>query len=259
MYKFSKRPKKWLIHGNANPRILIAGHSHTFALLMAIKKGAKYSENFGLVAEANSKQFGTGIIRDLTYWNFVSKKSTAQPTVISWNGNQHNIHFLLEDGNPFQVTEIYKEFENSPVVPISQVRALFNPTFEELRSTLRLFNNPSNIYLLGTPPPKSKNFVDSILLNDPFFSRKAASLGIPKSDIQATSDALRIAMWKLTQQITEEVSAEFGCNFISIPVSTIDTNGLLKSEYWTEDLTHANEAFAEIILDEIIEVIGEVY
>jgi len=246
----------WATHGSTNPNVLIAGHSHTFALLMAIRKNVKFSKNFGLIAEANTKKFGTGVIRDLTYWKFVSNKSDAQPTVISWNGNQHNIHFLLDDGNSFQIHEIYQEFDSAPVVPVAQVRALFAPTFEELRSTLRIFNNPSNIYLLGTPPPKSKKFIDSILLSDPFFSEKAASLGIPKSDIQATSDTLRIAMWKLTQQITQEIAVEFGCKFIPNPESTQDENGLLKNEFWTSDITHANESFGEIVLEEIIRVVG---
>ena len=256
MPKFLRVEKNWMLHGNSNPKVVIAGHSHTFALLMAIKKNPKYEETFGIVAESKTEKMGKGTIRDSEYWSYTARVSAGKPTLIFWNGNQHNIHFLLDENKPFQIFEIYQEFKAAPVVPISQIRSLFNPTFDELRTNLSLFNRSSNIYLCGTPAPKSKEFIDTVIFKNEFFSEKAASLGISKSNIQATSDTLRIAMWKLTQQITQEIAFEFGCKFIPNPESTQDENGLLKNEFWTSDITHANESFGEIVLEEIIRVVG---
>jgi hypothetical protein len=248
VFRFQSGPKGWKIYGDLNSQLLIAGHSHTFALLMALRSNPDFDKTFSLVAEATNKRLGKGTIRDETYWKFVVSNSNSKQTLISWNGNQHNIHFLLEESKPFKVFQIYQEFENAPSVPISQVRELFSPTFEELRRTLNLFPNPTKVSLLGTPAPKPKFFIDTVLTNDQYFVEKASSLGLSNIQIQATTDKLRVAMWKLTQEMTKEVAQEFGCSFIPSPESTIDLNGLLREEFWSNDITHANERFGEIFL-----------
>ena len=251
MFNVSSGSGKWTIYGNKTPIALIAGHSHTFALLMAIRKNENLSKVFGVVAEAKDKQLGKGITRDNEYWKYVAKLSPAQSTFISWNGNQHNIHFLLDELKPFQIFDIYREHISAPAVPKAQLRELFAPTFSELRATLNLFSRFENVTLLGTPAPKPKKFIDKVLMNDEYFSTKANSIGIPSSKILATSDALRLAMWHLTQVMTKEVADEFGIKFMPTPNFSLDSNGLLSEEFWADDITHTNQHFGEFFLDEL--------
>ncbi len=251
MFKRRASQKNWTVYGNSQPKVLIAGHSHTFSLLMAIRKNNKFGEVFGVVAEAKAKQLGKGVTRDDEYWKYVAKLSSAQSTFISWNGNQHNIHFLLEELKPFQIFDMYQEHRSAPVVPITQVRELFAPTFSELRATLNLFSSFENLILLGTPAPKPKKFIDKVLMNDGYFSTKANTIGIPSSKIVATSDALRLAMWHLTQVMTKEVADEFGIKFMPTPNFSLDSNGLLREEFWADDITHTNQHFGEFFLDEL--------
>lgn len=255
LINLAKSPK-WKIYGNSSPEVLIAGHSHTFAPLMAILKNPEYAKYFGVVAEARSKNLGKGTIRDQSYWDFVVKNSHLKNILISWNGNQHNIHFLLDELKPFQIFGFFEESKDAPVVPISQLSELFSPTFQELKATLNLFPKTSNVVLLGTPPPKSKSFIDSILASDKYFFQKATSLGIKSSQIKATSDILRIAMWQFTQDKTAEVASDLGLKFIPNPNSAVEKRGLLRSEFWSDDITHANEKFGELLLSELLNYLG---
>ena len=251
MFRTPSRSTKWKIYGNISPKAVIAGHSHTFALLMAIRGNQEFFETFGLVEESKPSQLGKGFVRNSEYWTYVAKLSLSRPTFISWNGNQHNIHFLLEELKPFQIFEMHQEDISAPAVPVAQVRQLFAPTFNELRATLNLFSSFENLTLLGTPAPKPKEFIDKVLMNDGYFSTKANMIGIPSSKIVATSDSLRLAMWQITQIMTKEVADEFGIKFMPTPKFSLDSNGLLKEEFWADDITHTNQHFGEYFLDEL--------
>jgi hypothetical protein len=251
VFKTPSGSRTWTIYGNDSPKALIAGHSHTFALLMAIRRNPGLQAIFGLVAESREKKLGAGTMRDEEYWSYVAKVSLSQPTFISWNGNQHNIHFLVDEQMPFQIHDLYNKYPSAPVVPLVQVRELFAPTFNELRSTLSNFTTHESLTLLGTPAPKPKVFIDQILSKDKFFTTKAHSLGIPDSRIVASSDELRLAMWKLTQIMTKEIADEFGCKFMPTPQFSLDSKGLLREQFWSDDITHANQYFGELLLDDI--------
>ncbi len=251
MFKTPFGSSQWTIYGSNSPKVLIAGHSHTFALLMAIRRNSEFSKVFGLVAEAKPKYLGKGNVRDEGYWRYVAGLAPSQTTFVSWNGNQHNIHFLLEELKPFQILNFHHEDISAPAVPISQVRELFAPTFSELRSILSLFSKLENLTLLGTPAPKPKVFIDKMIIKDDYFSTKANLIGIPTSKIVVTSDALRLAMWQITQLMTKEVADEFGIKFMPTPNFSLDSRGLLSEEFWADDITHTNQHFGELFLEEV--------
>jgi hypothetical protein len=251
VFKTPSSSSKWTIYGSKSPKAVIAGHSHTFALLMAIRGNQKYFDTFGLIDESKPSQLGKGFVRNSEYWSYVAKLSLSLPTFISWNGNQHNIHFLVDEFRPFQIQNLYQEYSSAPVVPIDQVKELFSPTFNELRSTLSRFETCENLTLLGTPAPKPKKYIDSILLKDEYFTKQTRAASTPGSKIVATSDELRQAMWKFTQIMTKEIADELGCKFMPTPQFSLDSKGLLREQFWSDDITHANQYFGELLLDDI--------
>jgi hypothetical protein len=237
----------WKVYGNPNPKIMVAGHSHTYAMFTAIQNNPELSENFGIVAQAD---FSSDRAPDDDYWNFVVELAKKSRTAISWNGNQHNLHFLIDTKLKFNTVGYFSD-KRSPVVPINRIRNTFNPTFYELGSYLSRFSDPSNILLLGTPSPMAKTFLDKRIADDYYFGELAVSMGIPRDKISASSDELRVFMWKITQELTEEVSLEFGCKYIPVPKSAYDANSILNPEFYAGDLTHANESFGTLMLNEI--------
>ena len=243
----------WTIYGNKNPEILIAGHSHVFPMYMAVNRRQNQHNLFGVASQAD---FSKSVDRDQDYWQFVAKNSKQKTVVILWNGNQHNIHFLVDTDQPFKVFGYLPGPEIYPVVSISRIKKLFEPTFLELRETLNKFKKQTKIVLAQTPPPKSKVFLDSKLHLDPFFLNLAKQLDIPKSKLQASTDELRLAMWGITQDMTRDLACEFDLEYFDLPSHTVSSNGLLAEEYWTDDLSHANEDFGSRWLDEFAQSRG---
>jgi hypothetical protein len=59
-------------------------------------------------------------------------------------------------------------------------------------------------------------------------------------------------MWKYIQLELEKIAVENDCIFVPIPPIAIENTGLLASKYWSDDITHANEDFGALLLDEIL-------
>jgi hypothetical protein len=241
----------WKVHGSTKPKLLIAGHSHTYAMFCAMLNREKFHQN---IAVATQTDFSTVIPLDNEYWDFVAKESKNQTTAISWNGNQHNVHFLIEQPETFKIFGLESSYESeSASISISRVNALFEPTFTELRKVLSKFPDTKNLILLGTPAPKPKSAIESRLVKETYYIDIAKTIGVKPSEIKVSSDALRVFMWKITQTLTEQAAKEFGCKFLGIPSRSLDQYQTLKEIYWANDVTHASEEFASIFMDEILE------
>lgn len=237
----------WQVYGNSSPKILIAGHSHTLSLYSALSQNEKFTSNFGVVAQTD---FSTIKQQDGSYWEFVRSISNRQPTAISWNGNQHNIHFLLE--NKLEFNAIGMSFRKGwPVVPISQIKELFKPTFLELEQVLNELPKSTEVSLLGTVAPKEKGFLDQHLSYDTYFVNIGKKYGISKQELRASSNEIRTLMWKVTQNMTEQLSKELNCKFIPTPADTYNENYILQPKYYAQDLTHANGTFGVKMLEAI--------
>ena len=240
---------KWKIYGSLNPKILIAGHSHAFQMYMAVQRRSKYKNVFAVVTHAD---FDNPIRQDNNYWNYVVELSKNQPTAISWNGNQHNLHFLVESKLNFNSLGLIQG-KNYPYVSVKRIKELFRPTFYELELILSRFSNRENLCLLGTPAPKSKKFIDKNIKSDPFFLQLGQEIGLSPKKIEASSDELRSFMWKITQDLTALSAKTYGCDYLATPNSSCTRNGLLLDEFYADDLTHANEDYAALIMDLLME------
>ena len=242
----------WRVAGSLNPKVLIAGHSHTFSMFEALNSSDELSQIFGIVTQAD---FSKHVHQDNNYWNFVVDSANSQPTVISWNGNQHNIHFLIDDQSKFKAQGL-SESENYSAVSLARIKELFTPTFYELGLYLSRFKSRANLSLVGTPPPLPKKVLDKRIIGDIYFGELAKGLGIAKKDVRASSDELRTFMWRITQDLAASKAAEFGCKFIPTPCTSYDLDSVLLEKYWSNDLTHANKQFGILMLEEIRRVHG---
>jgi hypothetical protein len=242
----------WRIYGGLDPEILIAGHSHTFAMFMALQQNKKFQGAIGLVSHAN---FDKQIRPDNEYWDFIVEQSRGKNLAISWNGNEHNLHFLIDTKMKFNSLNLNLG-SKYPFVTLSQIKESFRPTFYELELILSRFPDRSKICLLGTPPPKSQALLNSKIQDDEFFIEMGEKIGIQKKDIRVSSNELRIFMWKLTQELTEKSAKEFGCKFLPAPVESFERNFLLREIYSVDDLTHANPDYGLLMLEKIAESFG---
>ncbi len=237
----------WVLYGADDAEIVLAGHSHVFSMYSAIKEDPKKYQNFSVVIQSD---FDHHIQPGETYWDFVSQLADEFQIYIVWNGNQHNIHFLIESGFNFESMN-YKNGFGLPFITFNHIKELFQPTFTELENVLKKFNKNKKIKLLGTPAPKDKLFMDKILKSDDFFVNLGESQGISKSELEVSSNELRGYMWKITQTLTKEVASRYNFDFIESPADTYDSDNILKKEFYADDLTHTNSNYGKIFLDEL--------
>lgn len=238
---------KWKIYGNSESNYLIAGHSHLFAIYMAMNQQTSAQNVFGIITQNN---FDKPQQPDSEYWDFVAHLSKNKNTLISWNGNQHNIHFLLNTDLKFSALGFH-ENKALPSVSLGRIKDLFRPTFYELELILSRFPNLENVCLLGTPSPKPKKLLNQFIQKDQYFIELAKKMNLDQSSMSVSDDDLRIFMWKVTQELTAETAIKFGCKFLATPKSTYDGDYLMLEKYSAPDLTHANERFGAVMLSEI--------
>jgi len=229
----------WKKYGADHARLVIAGHSHTYALYSAIQNSQDYLDKFAVISHEN---FLTRHIHDFTYWDFVAQESQNAPLAILWNGNQHNIHFLIDIKEKFNLYDLIIE-EEAPFITKKQLDQLFSPTFFELELTLERLSKCKDITLVGTPPPKTKKFLDLFIKSDGFFLKLGEELEVDKNKITASSNMLRNYMWQYTQNVTKEIARKFNHKFLPCPENTYDESYTLLPQYYSDDLTHANETF----------------
>jgi hypothetical protein len=54
----------------------------------------------------------------------------------------------------------------------------------------------------------------------------------------------------------ESYAHSMGVNFLSAPIHSLDTTGLLLEKYWVADTTHANESYGILQMERIIKSVG---
>lgn len=239
---------KWALYGSKRPKIVIVGHSHTFAMLSAFENRKDLSKRFAVISQADMSKH---IPVDQSYWNYANSLSKKSRLAIAWNGNQHNILFLLDEKLRFKAQGLNEEFD-FPAVSISRLEKLFEPTFTELSIAIDDFEDKSRLLFLGTPAPKPKFFLDGLIRNDDFFTQIAKEKNLRIEELEVTHDEIRVYMWLLTQKLLESRAGSIGASFIPTPHDSYDSNFILVENYWSQDLTHANDLYGALMLDEII-------
>lgn len=237
----------WKLYGSHSPKAVILGHSHSYSMFLSIKYNTDFSNKFAILTQAN---FDKHLPLNDAYWDFAVELSKKNKVIIFWNGNQHNINFLIETNSKFAAFGLNSNVEY-PVVPISQIEALFSPTFIELESVLSKFSKKPNVIIAGTPAPKSKDFLDKRLaasISEPYIDQIKSDLNLKSDALKASSDELRSFMWQINQSLLKQVAIKTGLTYFPAPKESINSQGILAPHYYTDDLTHANQDYGDLIL-----------
>ena len=251
---------KWALYGDASAHIVVCGHSHVDAVLKAaiIRESQVGSEPtisycFGAYAE-------TGPPHGDEYWDLVVNSSRGKHVVVVWNGNQHNADFMFQTKPKFTVlgvTDDTYDHEHIPI-PRSMVRQHFKPSFEELTEIIPSLSDAASITLMNGPAPKPLSYIKDYILQEKYFSDLTKLLSGGDEDLVITSDSLRLELWNVLAELLESYAKMLGTNFIKAPEVSRDNLGMLLSEYWYPDVTHANSKYGMLIIEELLKLSGKV-
>ena len=257
------KPVVWDWLGAEDASLRLAGHSHRIA----------FRDSMPLLADELQRRAATLDLRgrtvpapgafypspDKNYWRLAARAGTT--TAIVWDGNQHNVRFLLSDA-PFTVVG-RREPAQPPegrVLPFRMMRALFEGDLETsgLTRFLAAHADPASVVVIGTPPPKSEQQVREGLAYDErfgqeFFVNALAELGFTPESVPVTSDETRVACWEALQEAMAQAAAKAGATFLPVPDWLRNGEGTLRPEYCEPDTTHANTAYGVAMWQQIAE------
>jgi hypothetical protein len=239
------------------PRLIRAGHSH----LGAIAKRNVFSGPSELVVGPRGD--GTLIMagpwpRDMTYWDTLADLGMGADVGIIWGGNEHNLCYFFEAETPFDFLSAHVRIMNpsAQIMSRAAIRQRFQQiSFNDLDSTLkRLATGGLNrIALIGTPPPKGDNeALRALLKTEEFFVSRAALLGQSVETIPITDPFVRLKLWYLLQDMLAEEARIREVMFIPVPKEVQDPDGFLKQEFWASDVSHANEAYGNVMYKTVV-------
>ena len=253
--KLKSKSGKWALYGDVNAQILVCGHSHAGSVLFAKLHGYDSDSSQNDISIIYTSDLNQGAPGDKEYWKFVADLSHGKHVVIAWNGNQHNVDFMLETDPKFKVLGVAEKGDGHQSVPIprAMIKSYFKPSFEELREIVPLLSNAASITLMNGPAPKPLTHIQSCILQEKYFTDIAESLGVVVSDLVVASDSLRLALWKLISEMLESYANSMGLHFLDTPIQSLDGSGLLLEKYWVADTTHANESYGLMQMERIIQ------
>ena len=244
--------------GSARP-ILIAGHSHAYALGLP---GAKADAESQIVSIAPGFDGLSGPWpRTDLYWDSLVEEAKAggYTVALSFLGNDHLAHFLIEE-SPFDFVRSEAPDEEVrdgvALVPEALVREMFKPHSSKLPAILRKLQQAAvPTLVLGTPPPKQA--LESRLATEPFFLKRLEALGMSTENVALCPSGLQLKLWRLLQAMLREAAGSNGATFVPFPAALVDEDGYLRPEYARDDVTHANAEAGAAVRTELAALVGE--
>jgi hypothetical protein len=257
------REREYELTGARRPRVVLAGHSHAIALLLAVRTPA--ARRLG-AAVLFPRDRSSGYLSDAGYRDAFERAVDGRTAVVVWDGNQHIASFLVEAAPGFQVYRpgiVDADHDlGRPWVSEEMLRSLWRGdapwTTDALEHLLhRLTATADRVVLLGTPPPKPDRIVREALGADPFFGAVLERESYGSDTVPLTPGPMRLAMWGIVQDIYRDVAADAGARFVPVPTSVTDDEGYLQERFSPPgDTSHANADYGAVMWEQLASALG---
>lgn len=231
--------------------IVVVGDSHSLALERA--------SDLLDPSERELIGFSERVNDAAVYWNAIERLgSDCELLCVSWRGNEHNVLSILPE-EQFHVHQVLDSTisgnrHESPMVPISQLKAAFKRELVPLSELLSRSKGIQRLVILGPPPPKMRATVLKHLSTDAFYGKRMDLRQSIEDVCKLLPDKLRLLLWELQNDEYRQLSATLGAQFIGAPRDAGSKLGFLKSMFASNDCTHANERYGLLVLKEVIRV-----
>jgi hypothetical protein len=240
---------------------VIAGHSHATALGVPIVSPDGATRLVEIDGDCRFAALTGAFPRTDDYWSQLVALSAERTIAICWNGNQHLAAFLVTTP-PFDFA--LRARPDLPVDPTARVlpellvRELLGQsivTFARLLSSIAEAGGHPPV-VVGTPPPKGDlAWVRKRLATEIHFVRMAEQAGSSIETVELSSPLVWLKSWIVIQQLLREVADAFALRFCGAPEEARTPDGYLREEYWSSDVTHANDAYGALMRRQLARLI----
>lgn len=232
--------------------VLIVGHSHVRCMEAALEQGGPAGD-VAVVNIWKIPKFSALNNKELAYAVF-KKSAKAAPDAICLclGGSYHNILGLIENPVPFSVGEDSRGAapEQSPerhFIPYGLAKAMFRERFSQMPYAEIFDAFPSAQRYCINPPPPGSDWKK--LKRNPGIFRDKLKLG-------PAPESLRLQLYHVQTEVFREIAEHHGARFIEPGPRIFDQSGFLAADYYSDDVTHGNATYGNVMLEKILETVG---
>ena len=200
------------------------------------------------------------------YEPLVELVEAADCIAVQWGGGWMGHRALIARGAEFDVmlpeSATDQEQIVGEVIPYSAVAEFAWSKISGNGRVARLMDlceevRPRKLAILGPPPPLPTEAVRERLPDSRWFVDRAQELGIRLEDVPIVGDATRIKLWRVMYDVYRMFGAQHGATLLEPPASVFDTSGALRSEFWGNDVLHANAEYGWRYLERVLQWAAE--
>lgn len=242
------------------------GHSHLSALLRAGKRHERsaaadavklhfsrlnyknFHPNFEVIN--GEKTIDQGLQKKL---RFILRRDAPDSIFLLLMGNEYNSLAMMRHPTPYDFywPESGLEIDETvSLLPFNVIKAELSALAD--RNALLFLNLFSEIYkkpiyLMPPPPP----------IQDEAHIRSYPSAFADRLNEYGLSPAtFRLKMWRLYCVVLQEAAVKASVSYVDLPTEIFNADGFLKEIYWSQDPTHANPAYGDVLLSALIDLAG---
>jgi len=244
---------EWQWEGDDPAEVYVVGHSHRAALVAAIRiPHLRPDVPVAILHGADEARQAN----DDGYWDTACELPRDRTLAIIWNGNQHIASFLFMPSPQFTLASV----QDAPgaIVPEEAIRTFFRPTVVDLEQLLERIGDSLRVLVIGTPPPKCDAIVRGMMEREPTLNQVMAGSGLDAATAPLTHVKLRIALWRIVQDLLADIAAVHSAIFVPVPAEVFAEDGHLRDDLSAPDATHANELYGALMLRAIADTVVEV-
>ena len=255
-----------IVVGQSHARALIDGYESLAGAPGSLPPGVETSFIISRPDRVIRYSWSTdGYVTDKPKKALLDVVAKCDPTrvVLAWGGNQMNLRALVATDRPFDVLLPSPESTDpadpadpaTELIPCAAVarfvrlRLEQNEMLGELIADCAKRTRPMGLLL--PPPPIPEPAVRQRIADEPYFSRVLAELGTTASDIPIVPDAVRQRLWVVMTTAYRSFAQKNDVTVLEPPADGFDTNGMLVSNCWGRDVTHANSAYGALALQRV--------
>jgi len=167
---------------------------------------------------------------------------------VSVGGNYHNILGIIENPVPFSVGlgdggVVPKGSDDRQFIPSSVMEDMFRNYFDDhlVGELYGAFPSAKRLYL--NPPPPIPDFEH--IRKNPGIFRDSLHLGSAPND-------LRLALYQFQSKVIADVARQNEAIFVEPEQSLLDEDGFLAEQFFSNDPTHGNVEYGQVMLDKLM-------
>ena len=229
-------------------RIVVFGNSHTEAIASAAREGVHFNGVSKIdLLWLKTARHGTVELEDAL--DVMRGLAPEDVLAITYLGTMHNRYGLFEHERPIGIMRhVGGDHDGGrELIPTALLRQHFAQCISEERIIIRIVKIAGCQIVHFPPPPPKRNLTSA--------TKQSLRADGALVTLKFAQPALRLAIREIELEAVGGYLKQLGVSALPAPVEALDEEGFLKVSHAASDATHANAAYGNLVLHQILDVI----